>query len=122
MTNKEWKEIFSKRLLDFAVSIIILTNKMPKTPAGYAITTQIVKSGTSIGANYIEAIDASSIKDFIHKLSISLREANETCYWLKVIKGAKLMAESDVDPIHKECEEIRAILIKIIKSSKEKTI
>ena len=63
--NKDWKEEFFKRLLKFSVSIILLSNKLPKTPAGFAIANQIVKSGTSIGANFVEAQDASSLKDFI---------------------------------------------------------
>ena len=121
-TNKEWRELFSQRLLQFSVRIIFLVNRLPKTPAGYAIANQIVKSGTSIGANFVEAQDASSIKDFIQKLSISLREAQETCYWLQVIKGAKLIDALRIESELKECGEIKAILVSSIKSSKAKLV
>ena len=121
-TNKEWRELFSQRLLQFSVRIIFLVNRLPKTPTGYAIANQIVKSGTSIGANFIEAQDASSIKDFIQKLSISLREAQETCYWLQVIKEAKLIDALRIESELKECGEIKAILVSSIKSSKAKLV
>lgn len=120
MKNSEWKKLFLERLMQFSIRIVLLANELPKTPAGFAIASQIVKSGTSIGANFIEAQDASSLKDFIQKLSISLREARETSYWLKVIKEAKLMVTKDLDDALSECNEIVGILISSIKSSKAK--
>lgn len=69
-TNNGWKKTFLERLLSFSVSIVILANKLLKTPAGFVIAQQIIKSGTSIGANATEAQDASSTKDFVQKLSI----------------------------------------------------
>lgn len=116
--NKEWKKKFLERLLKFAVRIIILASKLPKNAAGFAIAMQAIKAGTSIGANVEEAQDASSRKDFIQKLSISLREAKETRYWLKVIKEAGLLDASLVNRELVECEEIIAILTSIVKSSK----
>ncbi|OGH42385.1 MAG: hypothetical protein A3H79_00135 [Candidatus Levybacteria bacterium RIFCSPLOWO2_02_FULL_36_8b] len=120
--NKEWKKNFLERLLKFAVKIIILANKLPKTAAGFAIATQLIKAGTSIGANAEEAQDASSMRDFIQKLSISLREAKETRYWLKVIKEAKLLDANLVNKELIECEEVIALLTASVKSSKLKLI
>lgn len=119
-TNSQWKKEFLGRLLKFAVRIIIVANNLPKTPAGFAIASQLIKSGTSIGANAEEAQDASSLKDFIQKMSISLREAKETRYWLRIIRLSKLLPEGQVDSDLVECEEIIAILISTVKSSKNK--
>ena len=120
ISRKEWKKAFLQRLLEFAVAIIKLANKLPKTPAGFAIATQLIKAGTAIGANAEEAQDASSLKDFIQKLSIALREARETCYWLKVISKSDLLSFDIVEPELKEGEEIVAMLSSSVKSSKMK--
>lgn len=121
-SNKEWKKAFSQRLLDFSVKIINLANQLPKTPAGFAIATQLIKAATSIGANFGEAQDASSRRDFIQKLSISLREAKETYYWLKIIKMSGLISAKNIRDEFLECEEIIAILVKSVKSSKNKSL
>lgn len=120
MRNKnEWREKFAERLIIFASDIFLLSNKLPKSPAGFAIANQIVRSGSSIGANFVESQDASSIKDFIQKLSISLREARETLYWLKVIERTKILAYDEISAALKECNELIAILVKSIKKAKE---
>ena len=80
---------FLDRLLKFSVSVINLSNQLPKTPAWFAIASQFIRSGTSIGANVEEAQDASSTKDFVQKLSIALRKARETNYWLKIMQLRK---------------------------------
>lgn len=120
--NQQWKRLFLERLLKFAVAIIKLAGKLPKTPAGFAITTQLVRAGTSIGANTQEAQDASSLKDFIQKLNIALREAKETRYWLKVIEASGLLRADEVKKEIIECGEIVAILTSSIKSSKRKLV
>jgi len=120
--NQQWKRVFLERLLKFAVAIIKLASKLPKTSAGFAIATQLIKSGTSIGANTEEAQDASSLKDFIQKLNIALREAKETRYWLKVIEASELLSSDEVKKEIIECGEIIAILTSSIKSSKIKLV
>ena len=120
--NKEWKKNFLDRLLKFSVRVVLLSNELPKTPAGFAIASQLIRSGTSIGANVEEAQDASSPKDFIQKLSISLREAKETRYWLKIVIETKLIIGKKIQDVILECGEIIAILISSIKSSKAKLI
>ena len=120
VSNKEWKNQFSDRLFKFALLTIKIANLLPKTPAGFAIAAQLIKAGTSIGANYIEAQDASSIRDFIQKLSISLREAKESGYWLRIIKYSTMLEESILEDALSENGEIIAILITSIKSSKLK--
>lgn len=118
ITNNEWRKKFTDRLLNFAGKIILLTNKLPKTPAGYAIANQIVRSGSSIGANYVESQDASSNKDFIQKLSISLREARETYYWLQVIVKSSLLSYDEIEEEIKESKELIAIFVSSIKKAK----
>lgn len=121
-SNKEWKNQFRERLLKFAVRIIHLANKLPRTPAGFAIASQLIKAGTSIGANTEEAQDASSTRDFIQKLNIALREAKETRYWLMVVKTAGLIESKYIDNEIIECDEIIAILTSSVKSSKAKLV
>ena len=74
-----------ERLIDFAVSIIQLADKLPKTTAGRHIAGQILRSGTSPAPNYAEARSAESSNDFIHKLKVVLKELNETKVWLEII-------------------------------------
>lgn len=112
------KELFKKRLLDFSVKIVQLSNLMPKSSVGQAITNQIIRSGTSIGANCEEAQDAVSRNDFLNKISISLKEARETKYWLEVIKNSGLMSNQILEQLAKESDEIIAILVKSVKTLK----
>lgn len=104
------------RTFRFAASIIAITGKLPKSPSGFAIANQIVRSGTSIGANVQEAQSAISRKDFIHTMNISLKETRETNYWLKLIGQALFIK---VDKFLQESEEIIRILASIVKKSKQ---
>lgn len=79
------------RLIDFAVRIIRLVARMPKTPAGKHVKGQILRSGTSPAPNYGEARGAESRADFIHKMGVVLKELNETAIWLKVIERSELL-------------------------------
>ena len=116
------KKIFDirERTLKFSVSIIQLVSLLPKNAAGFAIANQLIRSGTSIGANIEEAQDAASRKDFIRGLVISLKEARETEYWLRVIKDAELISGSKLDEGLQEVNELIKILTTIVKKSKLK--
>ncbi len=78
MASGSDKNELLKRLLKFSVKIIALSSKLPKTPAGYAIASQIVRSGCSVGANCEEAQNSISAKEFLHSVNIALKEARET--------------------------------------------
>ena len=119
-SNREWRKIFVQRLLKFGVAVIRLASKFPRTPAGFAIANQLIKSATSIGANFVEAQDASSARDFVQKLSIALREARETIYWLQIVKMSGLVSETLLTESIKEGNEIIAVLVTSVKSSKLK--
>ena len=84
-------EDIAERLLNLAARIIKLADALPKSSASKHICLQVVRSGTSAGANYEEARGAESKKDFLHKLGISLKELRETRYWLKLIVQAELL-------------------------------
>lgn len=107
-----------ERTLNFDVRVINLVNFIPKTSAGIAIGNQIVRSGTSIGANIEEAQDALSKKDFIHSMTIALKEARETNYWLKIILKSGLISESRLKNINDENIELIKIITTIVKKSK----
>ena len=107
-----------ERSLQFSVEVINFVNLLPKNSAGIVIGKQLIRCGTSVGSNIEEAQDASSKKDFIQKLSISLREAKETRYWLNVIIRAKLVVKDACKQILQEINEIIAILITIVRNTK----
>ena len=118
--SKDWRKNFVQRLLKFGVALIKMANEFPRTPAGFAIASQLIRSATSIGANFVEAQDASSVRDFVQKLSIALREAKETIYWLQIVRMSGL-ASGTLLTIHiKEGNEIIAMLVTSVKSSKLK--
>ncbi|WP_278600719.1 four helix bundle protein [Clostridium tertium] len=87
----------------------------------FTLSNQLVRSATSIGANITEAQYAQSRKDFINKMSIALKEANEE-YWLKLLSKSDIIEEIEYENYIKECLEIKMILISIVKSSKDSLI
>ena len=109
-----------QRLIDFAVSIIRLCDKLPNTLAGRHVAGQLLRSGTSPAPNYAEARGAESRRDFIHKLAICHKEMNESQIWLKVIKRSEMLPASEVDPVLQESIELSRILNASIQTAKRK--
>lgn len=105
------------KTFDFALEIIKLYSEC-KNQNEYILSKQILRCGTSIGANVEEAIAAQSKKDFISKLTIANKEARETRYWLKLYENSNLV-QIDLEHYLKEIESIINILTKIIKTSSE---
>jgi four helix bundle protein len=101
----------------FALSIIKLFQHLTEDKREFILSKQLIRCGTSIGANVHEAVDAQSRPDFIHKMSISLKEARETQYWLMLLHDSGYIA--DIKEIKQSCDELVFILTAIIKSSKE---
>lgn len=118
-TVQTGKRDIVERTFKFGVSIIKIINFLPKTPAGYAISNQIVRSGTSIGANIEEAQDGFTRKDFIHSMNIALKEARETKYWLKIIAESELIPIKSLDNLLDENIQIIRILTTIVKNSRK---
>ena len=107
-----------ERCLKFEVAIIRMIDKFPKTTTAFKIGGQIIDSGGSIGANLAEAKVARSKKEFISCVGISLREAEETKFWLEIIKRVGFININSVELMIKENIEIIKILVTIIKKSK----
>ena len=112
----------SKQLQDrtkqFALRIIKLVAALPGNRFGDVLGRQVLRSGTSIGANYREALRASSRKHLISTLQIVLREADETLYWLELILESEILSPSRLGPLISECRELVAIFVATIRTSK----
>ena len=89
------------------------------SPKEYGMLNQVFRSGTAIGALVSEAVYAQSTADFINKLSIALKECNETLYWLNILHDTKYLDGEQFDSISKDCQELLAILIASIKTTKQ---
>jgi four helix bundle protein len=85
----------------------------------FILSKQMIRSGTAIGALTREAEHAQSKADFINKMSIALKEANETEYWLMLLKDSEYIDEKTFSSIHKDCDELIRILVSIVKTSKK---
>jgi four helix bundle protein len=114
MGNKRKDEELADRLLDFAVRIIKLVKRLPNNKIGIHVSGQLLRCGTSPGANYEEARGAESKADFIHKLGIVLKELKESRFWIKVIIRVPLLQPDKVAPLLDECEALIAIIAKSI--------
>jgi len=103
---------------DFALRIVKLYQFLVNEKKEFVLSKQLLRSGTSIGANIREGEHAESKADFIHKLSISLKEANESEYWIELLFKANYLDEIQYKSINKDLKELLKLLISIIKSSK----
>jgi four helix bundle protein len=104
----------AERLLDFSVRMIQLVQAFPRTATGKHAGNQLLRSGTAPGANYEEARGTESQADFVHKLSIVLKELKESRYWLKVAHRVPLVKPHHLGTLLDECEELIAIIAKSI--------
>jgi four helix bundle protein len=109
----------ANRLLDFGVRIIRLIQALPKSMVGKHVAHQLVRSGTSCGANYEEARGGESRADFVHKLGVSWKESREARYWLHLIQRAELVKPIRVDALLKESGELCAILSKSLETARK---
>jgi four helix bundle protein len=108
-TTRMTAELLEARLIDFAVRVISLANRLGATLAGKHIASQIVRSGTSPAANYSEARSAESRGDFVHKLRIGVKELNETSVWLRICARGALVKPDLLDQLLVECDELKRI-------------
>lgn len=107
-----------ERTAVFAENIIELCKKVPKNPVTLPIIGQLVRSGTSMGANYCEANGASSKKDFKNKIFICKKESKETMYWLRILAKAAEELKDECRPLWKEAQELTLIFSKIAANTK----
>ena len=112
------KEEFLDKCIAFSIKINKLRRYLREKHHEYNNSDQIQRSGTSIGANYSEACDAESKADFIHKLGIAQKEANETIYWLKVLYGSELITQTQYDDLLNDARELYRIIAASLKTLK----
>ena len=112
--------IIKEKSEKFAARIMRLYPYLREEKHEYVVSKQILRSGTSIGANVREALDGQSKADFIAKMSIALKEASETEYWLTLLHESAYLTKEEYTSIQKDCVEVIKILISIIKTSRAK--
>ena len=108
--------VIAEKTVDFAVRIVKFYKYLCDEKKEYVLSKQILRSGTSIGANVRESKNAQSKADFISKLNIALKEADETQYWLEIMVKSDLIKENQVEALNKDLKEIIAMLVASIKT------
>jgi four helix bundle protein len=117
MSNKR-KNIVEEKSFDFALLVIQVVKSIQNEEKEYILTKQLMRSGTSIGAMVREAEHAESKKYFIHKMSIGLKEANETRYWLELLYKFDYLKEIVFKKLSNDCTQIIKLIASIVKTSK----
>ncbi|WCT10812.1 four helix bundle protein [Mucilaginibacter jinjuensis] len=113
------KEELIKRTQAFAITIIKLVEKLPDTKTSRVLSNQLLRSATSVGANYRSACKGKSSADFINKIIIVEEEADESQYWLELIEQSGLMSPESIKVVKQEAKELTAIFTAIGKTAKE---
>ena len=112
---------YNKKFLDFAIRIVNLKKYLNEQKHEYTIADQIMRSGTSIGANHREAVYAESRDDLVHKLSIAQKECNETMYWLELLCATGYISCEQYDSLYDNAKELMRILsASIVKMKKNR--
>ena len=111
--------VIEKKSFDFAIRIVRLYRYLCEKKKEFVLSKQLLRSGTSIGANIAEAQLAQSKADFVSKISIALKETTETKYWLRLLNATDYLSDVEIKTLLADCVEIEIILTLIIKSSKE---
>ena len=106
------------RTKTFAIRILNFAEALPRTRAGDVIANQVIRSGTSVGANYRALCRSKSRADFINKCSVIEEEADETAFWLEITSDRKLLPPRNVQPLLKEANELTAIFVSSRKTAR----
>ena len=112
--------VVMEKSMEFSVRIVKLYRYLVEEKKEYVMSKQMLRSGTSIGANVREGKYAQSKEDFISKMSIALKEASETEYWLELMERTGYLNEEEYESIRKDSSEISKILTSVVKRAKEK--
>ena len=113
------KQTIQIKSFQFAVRIVNLCRYLQTEENEYILSKQLLRSGTSIGANVAESQQAQSRPDFISKLNIALKEAGETDYWLRLMHETKYLSQKQFESMITDCSELERLLTSIIKTAKE---
>ena len=114
----EFQKDLRDRTKAFALRVVRMFSALPKTTEARVLGKQLLRSGTSIGANYREAFRARSKAEFIAKCGDSLREIEESAYWLELLVESGVVSAEKLAPLRQECEELTAIFVTILKRAK----
>jgi four helix bundle protein len=107
------------RTFEFALRVVRLCHKLAQTPgAARTLSQQLLRAGTSIGANVEEAQAGQSRADFVNKMNTALKEAREAHYWLRLLSGAALIEPALLEPITQESDELKKIIGAIVRSTR----
>ena len=109
--------VVSEKSFTFAVRIVKLYKYLCIEKKEYVLSKQLLRSGTSIGANIQEALNGQSKRDFLMKMNISLKEAGETHYWLRLLVASEILSEKESKSITKDCIELVKMLTSIVKTT-----
>src|SRR5690606_1115432 len=121
-SDRIMQELIKKRTKGIGLEIIDLVNELPRNQSAKIISSQILRSATSIGANYRAACRAKSTADFINKLKIVEEESDETHYWPELLEESGLVKADRVSKIKTEVDEITAIIVASIRTSRRKKL
>lgn len=113
-------EDMKSRTKQFSLRVIRLVESLPNTKTANVIGNQLLRSGTSVGANYRAACRAKSTADFINKLAIVEEESDESMYWMELLVESNQIKQNLIENLHNENNEILSIIVSAIKTSKEK--
>ncbi len=111
--------IIAKKTIEFSIRLIKLYKILIDENKEYILSKQLLRSGTAIGALIREAEHAQSKPDFLNKMNIALKEANETDYWILLLLKGDFITDKEYKSIQKDCEELIKLLVKIVKTTKE---
>ena len=120
MRRRDKDSLLCEKSLNFAVRIVKFYKFLCEDKKEYVLSKQILRSGTSIGANIRESRNAQSNADFINKLNIALKEADETQYWLELFRLSENITEESYNSLNKDLEELISMLVAAIKTMKSK--
>ena len=113
------KNIILEKSFNFAIRIVKLYKYLMEEKKEFVLSKQILKSGTSIGANINEAQQGQSKKDFLMKMNISLKECTETKYWIELLSATEYINQEQKDSIINDCTEIEKVLTSIVKTTSD---
>lgn len=113
------ESVLREKSYQFALRIVKMCRYLAVEKNEFVLSKQVLRSGTSIGANIEEAGQAESKSDFIHKLSIANKEAFETYYWLRLLRDSEILNEKQAQSLLIDCDEIQKLLVSSIKTAKK---
>jgi four helix bundle protein len=113
--------IIKEKSFSFSKEIVFLYQYLIKEKNEYVLSKQLLRAGTSVGANTAEGVAGQSRKDFIHCLNIAYKEARETFFWISLLKETNYLSSEKADPVLSKCDEVIRILCSIIKTTNKNT-